>query len=400
MPTLLQINTTCNIGSHGRLAEKIGIAAMADGYRSVIAFGRGKPCSVSETIRTSSVTDMYLHALETRLFDRHGLGSRRSTGSLIRAIEQIAPDIVHLHNIHGYYLNYPKLFSALSQMDIPVVWTLHDCWPLTGHCAHFSSIGCDKWQTGCYKCPQLSDYPASFIADRSCRNFRDKRHAFALPAKLHIVSVCEWQSALVRSSHIRNRPATVIRNGIDISLFQATGHWRNNPDNKFVVLGVANIWNQWKGYDDIVKLRNILPSEYEIRIVGLTPKQASVLPSGIHNLGRISDPVQLAHIYSEADVFVCLSYDDTYPTTLLESLSCGTPIVTYNTGGCCEAINRHTGIAVPKGSVNAAADSIKEICGTWDRRSTKEQCRRYAESHHDINECIKSYLNLYAHILS
>lgn len=398
MPTLLQINTTCNTGSHGRLAELIGAAAIAHGYRSVIAYGRGEGDSVSETVRISSIADRYLHALETRLLDRHGLGSRYATHSFIKTIERFAPDIIQLHNIHGYYLNYLMLFNALKRLGRPVVWTMHDCWPLTGHCAHFASSGCDKWQTECQVCPQLHTYPASFLTDRSNRNFRDKRRAFSLPDRLRIVAVCQWQAELVQRSHLSQRPLNVIHNGIDTQLYKPYDASRHDSA-RYVVLCVANIWNHWKGYDDIERIRALLSRDYEIRVVGLTPKQGATSSSGITNLGCISDPAELARIYSAADVFVNLSYDDTYPTTLLESLSCGTPVVTYDAGGCGEAFDSRTGIVVPRGNVSLAAEGIKEICRALSGRFSKDQCRSYALTHHSIEDCVKSYMQLYSDML-
>ena len=400
MPTLLQINTTCNTGSHGRMAEQIGIAALREGYRSVIAYGRGSGTSASETIHTSSRADMYAHALETRLFDRHGLGSRMATSALLRHIDRIAPDIVHLHNIHGYYLNYPQLFRMLGGTGVPVVWTLHDYWAFTGHCAQFTSVGCDRWLTGCHDCPQLHTYPASWIRDRSADNYRDKMAAFKCLANLNIVTVCDHQAGLVRSSMLRGHPIHTIHNGIDLQRFRPIDHITSEKSHKYRLIGVANVWNQWKGFDDFILLRKLLPDSFEIMLVGVTSPQAASLPKGIRGICHV-DQEELVRLYSSADLFVNLSHDDTYPTTLLESLACGTPVATYDTGGCREAISESCGIVVPRGDVSAMAAAIKAICETTGsfRRFPNIVCRDYAVANHDQNACTKSYLDLYSKLL-
>jgi len=384
------------------MAEQIGLAALRAGYRSIIAYGRGRGISASETLCTSNRADMYIHALETRLFDRHGLGSRTATSTLIKHIDHIAPDIIHLHNIHGYYLNYPQLFKMLGETGVPVVWTLHDCWALTGHCAQFTSAGCDRWQTGCHHCKQLHTYPASWMRDRSAANYRDKLAAYGCLPNMYIVTVCDHQAGLVRSSMLRGRPIRTIHNGIDLHTFRPISHKLSADQPTYHIISVANVWNQWKGFDDFIALRRLLPECFEIILVGVTSRQAATLPAGITGICHVTDQEELARLYSSADLFVNLSHDDTYPTTRLESLACGTPVATYDTGGCREAISNFCGIVVPRCDINAMAEAIKEICETTQlpsRRFSEEACRSHALTHHDNRLTTSSYIELYAKLL-
>ena len=215
---LLLINSVANIGSTGRIAEQIGQAAMKAGWESYIAYGREAGQSQSHLIKIGSQLDVMWHGVVTRLFDRHGLASKRATKKFVSQIEEIQPDIIHLHNIHGYYLNYEILFEYLSKADIPVVWTFHDCWAMTGHCSHFVKIGCFRWKNKCNDCPLLQDYPKSFF-DGSERNYSRKRNSFDIE-KLNIVSVSKWLNSVVEESYLSKIDKYIIYNGVDIDLFK------------------------------------------------------------------------------------------------------------------------------------------------------------------------------------
>ena len=354
MPTLFQINVVANWGSTGRIAEEIGQMAIKCGWKSYIAYGRGKPKSQSKLIRIGNKVDMYRHALISRLLDNHGLNSNKATRKLIDRIRDIKPDIDHLHNIHGYFLNYALLFDFLKDAGIPIVWTLHDCWTFTGHCAHFIFIGCDKWKVGCKHCPQY----------------------------------------LIRR----------IYNGVDLMTFSPQGNTlqlrrRIGVIQRYMLIGVASVWSARKGLADFVALRRKLSiQEYAMVLIGLTQKQIQELPQGIVGISRANSVKELAEYYSVANVFVNPTWEDNFPTTNLEALACDTPVITYQTGGSIEAIDEKTGIIVPTGDVEILTQSVRQICE--DRIIEEGQCRKRAIELYNKNDRYKEYMSLYNELMN
>lgn len=390
---LLQINVTANWGSTGKIAEQIGRLAIEKGWESYIAYGRGEPDSDSQLLRIGSDLDMRLHGVETRILDNHGLASRKSTRTFIETIQQIAPDIIHLHNIHGYFLNYPLLFDFLKKWGGPVVWTLHDCWPFTGHCAYYDYAACNRWESACHNCPQLRAYPASFLCDRSAHNFEDKRKSFLECQNLTLVPVSEWLKKELNRSFLAGYRAITIHNGVDLNVFKPSLGAKESK----TILGVASVWEQRKGLSEFINLRASLPTDYRIILIGLTKKQIKKLPEGIQGISRTENVGQLVDLYSKATVFVNPTLEDNFPTTNLEALACGTPVITYRTGGSPEAVDARTGIVVEKGNIKALTDAIKKICNSSDYHS--EDCRHRAESMFDRNVCFTRYLELYKTLL-
>ena len=396
MLSLFQINVVANQGSTGKIAEQIGVLAKIKGWRSSLAYGRGNSKSDLELFRVSSRVDVMMHALQTRLFDKHGLASISTTKKLIKRIGTVKPDIIHLHNIHGYYLNYELLFEFLAFYNKPVVWTLHDCWSFTGHCAFFDYPKCDKWRTHCEKCPAKRAYPSSLFLDRSKNNCDDKRESFLKPEKLVLVPVSEWLNGLLKESFLADVPSTVIHNGIDLSVFS-----ENKPQevdrHSFHVISVANNWYEpRKGLKDILALREILPAEYQISVVGIDDAEKKRLPPGILGIKKISNQKELASLYASSDVFILPTYEDNYPTVILESLASGTPVITYNTGGCSEAINEQVGIVVPKGDIRALASAIISI---KENPLSRDKCKKWAEERFDNEKCFNAYFELYNSLL-
>ena len=273
-PTLLQINLSANVGSHGRIAEEIGKMAMEQGWRSLIAYGRAANPSKNELIRVGTNLDIYEHLIETRLFDNHGLASRCATKRFIEKVKELKPDIIHLHNIHGYYMNYRILFEYLNHVDIPIVWTLHDSWSFTGHCGQYLMADCMKWQSGCSHCPQhKEEYPTSYV-DRSEKNYALKKTLFSANKHLHLVPVSKWMADNVRHSFMKDADIRVINNGIDVNTFVPLQIQKG--DEKIQILGVSNVWTSYKGLYDFYKLRELLDEdEYDITLVGLTANQKS-----------------------------------------------------------------------------------------------------------------------------
>lgn len=404
MPILLQINSVVNTGSTGRIAESIGQTAIKAGWKSYIAYGRYANPSQSELIKIGNKWDIWNHVLQTRLYDRHGLASKQSTKNLIRQIEEIKPDIIHLHNIHGYYLNYPILFDYLLKTNVPVVWTLHDCWAFTGHCAYFSNIGCEKWKRQCENCPNSKSYPASIGFDNSVINFRLKREYFFALSKLVFVPVSSWLDELVRQSFLEDCITKQIYNGIDSSVFcpietlnmlfpqYGMSRWG-------FVLGVANGWGKRKGLQDFIRLRNLLPEEYLIVLVGLNQHQIKELPHGIIGIQRTENIEQLRELYASALAFVNPTWEDNFPTTNLEALACGTPVITYRTGGSPEAISPETGFVVEQGDIQGMVNAIKKICQEGKETYSKA-CRDRAVRYFNKEERFQEYIDLYNQILS
>lgn len=389
MPKLIQLNSTANWGSTGKIAEGIGMAAMNNGWESHIAYGRYMNPSNSELVKVGNKLDIYSHYFRARFLDGEGLGSKRATQDLINEIIHHNPDIIQLHNIHDHWLNYPLLFKFLDTIDTPIVWTFHDCWAFTGGCAHFEYNECFKWRN--HNCNQCC-----FGHSNSSNNFNLKKASLSTIGKrLHIVSVSQWLSNYVRQSFISNitNNFQVINNGIDIN-----GVFTPGGQKEQLVIGVSNVWTESKGFNDFIKLRRILPQSIKIVLVGLTSKQIKSMPDGIYGIERTESAAELAHLYRSARVFVNPTYNDSFPTVNLEALACGTPVVTYRTGGSPEAIDERTGIVVEKGDIEDLASSIKIVIDNPGKFSS-ENCHQHAVSHFNKDIQFGKYIDLYEYLL-
>lgn len=398
MPKLLQINVTANWGSTGKIAEQIGISAMKQGWNSYVAYGRWSNPSQSHLIKVGNKLDMYLHYGEQRIRDNEGLCSRGATKKLIRQIANIKPDIVHLHNIHDHYLNYKLLFEYLNQTNIKVVWTFHDCWAFTGHCFHFVTKNCERWKSGCFDCPLKNEYPKTLL-DRSKEHYEIKRNLFGDCKNLTIVPCSDWMGDFVRESFLKDKNIHVIKNGVDLNVFKPVPNTEEKEEGSFNILAVSNVWNKDKGLEDIYNLRNILPAEYKITMVGLSADQINRLPSGIVGIQRTQNVQELVQLYSDADVLINPTYADTFPTVNLEALACGTPVITYKTGGSPEAIDENTGAVVEQGDLNALSETIKEFQVLGFKQKHSVDCRKRAEEHFDKDKCFEKYIELYNGLL-
>lgn len=402
---LLQINVTANWGSHGKIAEGIGNLAIKDGWNSYLAFGRYANLSQSELIKIGGKRDVYFHVAESRLFDNHGLASRRATDKFLKKIEELNPDIIHLHNIHGYYLNYPKLFEFLRVLQKPVVWTLHDCWAFTGHCVHPTFVECTQWPVHCvYPCPLRGEYPKSWIVDRCEKNFDLKKSLFNKLETLHIVTVSKWLENEVRKSYLKDKDIRCIYNGVDTAVFRPTNfsnliHKHSIKSTEKVVLGVASLWEVRKGLKDFYSLRKLLPSSYRIILIGVSRKQIKELPQGIEGVIRTNSPKELAAYYSMADVYVNPSQAETFGMTTAEALACGTPAVVYDVTACPEVVDDITGRVVEYGDVERISENIKEICGIDDIKSVRDACVGRVQSLFNANKQYRKYLELYSELL-
>lgn len=394
MSKLLQLNECLNF-STGKIAQQIGEQAIANGWESWLAYSSREPAvpSFSHIIKVGGFLNPYIHYAENRLFDREGLSSRRATRELVKQIKEIKPDIVQLHNIHDHWLNYRILFEYLNSTDIKVVWTFHDCWAFTGHCFHFVTKDCQKWKIECHDCPLQREYPKTLL-DRSRKNFELKKRLFTSNPNLTIVGCSNWMADLVHMSFLKDKRIEVIHNGIDLNVFKPSGSKPN--DGTFRVLAVSNVWNKEKGYYDILKLREYLPSDYEIIIVGLTADQLKELPKGIKGIQRTQNVQEMVDLYSSSNVLINPTYADTFPTINIEALACGTPVITYKTGGSPEIIDAKTGVVVEQGNLEALTNAITSL---REKPLDSEECRKRAETLFNKEERFKDYINLYEQLL-
>ena len=363
---VLLINSVCGIGSTGRICTDLAKEYEANGDTVKIAHGRSG--NVPErfekyAIRIGTDIDVKVHAVYTRITDKHGLASKRTTKRFLEWASKYDPDLLWLHNIHGYYINYEMLFDWIkSRPNMKVNWTLHDCWAFTGHCAYFSFAGCNKWKNECRDCIQKHQYPQSILKDNSLDNFRRKKNAFTGVGNMTLITPSNWLAKLVRESFLGNYPVEVCHNRISTDVFKPTQsdfRERYGLTNKKVVLGVANGWGARKGYSDFIKLSAILDDNYAIVLVGVSSRQINEMPENIIGIQRTDSPKELAEIYTAADVFVNTTYEDNYPTVNLEAQACGTPCITYNTGGSIESVPKEN--VVEQGNLDELVKAIERI---------------------------------------
>lgn len=404
MKTLLQINPVLRVNtSTGRIMQEIGELAMQHGWRSCIAYSKGrdgiKSCQ-SEVIPVGNKWSTIWHGLETRLFDRHGLASNEATRLFVKQIQELKPDVIHIHNIHGYFLNYQILFDFLAKSNIPVVWTVHDCWLYTGHCYYYSYAGCNKWQTGCGHCPQKKEFPASWLIDRSHQNYEDKKQAFtSLPQdQLTIIPVSEWIREEMQHSFFRDYQFHVIHNGINTNIFNIYNpeqvKQKYGLNRKHILLGVASIWSREKGFDDCIQMADFLHPDEMLVLVGVRPEQQKKLKKNMLGIPRTENIHQLAELYAAADAFINPTWQDNYPTVNLEAIACGTPVVTYRTGGSIEAITDQTGFIVPQGNVKEMLEAARLI-SQRGKAYYQQPCRTYALENFRKEDRYQDYLDLY-----
>lgn len=394
MPKLLQINVTANWGSTGKIAEAIGISAIKQGWESYMAYGRYSNPSQSQLIRIGSTWETYWHYGVQRIMDNEGLCSIRATKKIINQIIEIKPDVIQLHNIHDHYLNYQLLFEYLNQTNIKVVWTFHDCWAFTGHCFHFVTKNCERWKDGCHHCPLRNEYPKT-VLDRSKFNYELKKDLFSKNQNLTIVSCSNWIAEFVKQSFLKEKNIYTIHNGVDIEVFIPMSSLRQN--DKFRIIAVSSVWTKEKGLYDIYKLREILSDDFEITLVGLSKRQVETLPVGINGIQRTQNVQELVQLYNKSDVLINPTYADTFPTVNLEALACGTPIITYRTGGSSEAVDDKTGFVVEQGNISALAKAIMEM---KQHPLSSNNCRKRAEEYFDKEKCYEKYIQLYNELIN
>lgn len=403
MPTLLQISIEVNSGSVGRIAEQIGETVLQKGWHSYITYARNHNQSCSQIIKIGNKFDLYRHGIETRIFDNHCFSSKSATKDLINTINKIKPDIIHLHHLHGYFINIEILFQYLKESEIPVVWTFHDCWSFTGHCTHFDFVGCDKWKTECNHCEQKKEYPKSLLLDRSRQNFIDKKRIFNSVKNLTIVSVSKWLHGKVNESFLKNCNSKIIYNGIDINLFFPKDS-RDEIDKlydtkgKYMLLGVATNWDKKKGLQDFINLNSVIDNKFVIVLVGLSKDQLIEIPNNMIGIERTESQGELCALYSASDLFLNLSVEETFGLTTAEALACGVPVIVYNATASPELVNEDTGFVVKKQDIKGLVNVIEKARSLGKSHYTNA-CRNRAVSLFDKNERFLEYFNLYNEIL-
>jgi len=390
---ILMINIVCGIRSTGRICTDLAEKLEAQGHEVKIAYGRYEVPEKFQkfAVKIGSDFDVKIHALKARLFDACGFGSKAATKKFIAWVKEFNPDVIHLHNIHGYYINLEILFDYLKTCGKKIIWTLHDCWAFTGHTAYCDAVNCEKFISGCGSCPGLNKYPKSFI-DRSSANWKRKKFLMQNIPNMTIITPSNWLAGLVKKSFLAEYPVKVIHNGIDTSKFfylKSNFRQARGLEKKFLLLAVATAWDEMKGLSDYIKLSEILDENYKIILVGLTKSQIKNLPEKILGIERTNNIEELVKIYSAADLYVNLSYTESFGLTNLESIACGTPVLAYNSGGNPES--SPNGIIIPRGDIKKAAEKIKNYFSDYKGKSEIF----FDRIEFDNKKTLENYLNFY-----
>lgn len=395
---VLMINSVCGFGSTGSICVDIATVLELQGHECYIAYGQGTT-TYKKSYKIGTVLENHIHNLGSRLLGKQGYFTKKGTQQLVQFIKQYNPDIIHLHNLHGNYLNLKVLFEYLINVQKPVVWTLHDCWAFTGKCAHYTDIQCFKWQTHCANCPQLQTYPPSVFIDQSQTMFADKKKWFTSLNQLTITPVSHWLTGQVQQSFLQNIPTQTIYNWIDASIFKpmpkelCSSKYKLDP-SKFTIIVVSAGWHvtdvKWQ---DLIKLSQAIGTQDQIVMVGKVENK-SLVPHNCINIDYVHNKEELASLYSFADVYIHLSTEDTFGKVIAEAMSCGTPAIVYNATACPEIVGNDGGFVVEKRNIHQIVDAINNI-----KQQTKDSfsanCRKRVVQHFDLTTNINQIINLY-----
>ena len=394
---ILEINSFFTVGGPPRIVNGIYDTLIEEGHECKIAAARERMYAPKDSIQIGSNLGVKINALKARIFDNEGFNARRATRKLIKDIEKYNPDVIHLHNLHGYYINIEILFDYLKKSGKPVVWTLHDCWALTGHCAYFDYSKCDQWMTACEKCKNKKNYPTSYLANRAKRNYQKKKAVFTSLKNLTIVTPSRWLADLVERTCLGKYPIKVIRNGIDTKVFrQINVDELENKSfiDKKIILGIAQVWDKRKGLEYFFELNKIMPNDWKIILVGLDDSQIKTLPKNILGIKKTQSVNELVKLYNLADVFVNPTLEDNYPTTNIEAVACGTPVVTFCTGGSPETLVEGMGYLTEEKN----AESLKQ---TIEKALNKNSDEIIIDSKFfDKEHCYQEYVTLFEGIVN
>lgn len=393
---VLQINSV-PYGSTAKVMKGISDTAKSNGHEVFMSYGySAHPIEgMDNAIKIGGFFNKAFHLALARLTGKVGMYSQCATKRFLKKIDKINPDIIHLHNLHGWYINIPMLFHYIKGKNIKVIWTLHDCWAFTGHCPHFDMIGCNKWEKACNSCGQYKDYPQSFF-DNSKKMYNLKRRWFTGVDDLTIVTPSNWLSTLLKKSFLNEYSVEIINNGIDLDIFkpcESDLKKRYGCEQKFIVLGVAYGWSERKGLDVFIELSKRLNNDFQIVLVGTDDKVDKILPSNIISIHRTQNQKELVELYSVADVFVNPTREEVLGMVNLEALACGTPVITFQTGGSPECIDGTCGSIVNKNDIEAMYTEIVRICK--EKPFTITDCVKRANSF-DMYDKFIEYLTLYS----
>ena len=392
---VLLINSVCGIKSTGRICTDLAQILEKSGHECKVAYGREQvPENVEKFgFKFTDDTSVKLDALKTRLTDNAGFNSKKATARLIKWIKEYAPDIIHLHNIHGYYINISMLFKFLKEYSKPVVWTLHDCWAFTGHCAHFSLAGCDRWKTGCFNCIQKSAYPSSLFLDMSVRNFKAKKELFTSLENLTIVTPSKWLADTAKQSFLGKYNIIPIPNGVDLELFKKSeSNFRKDHglEGKKIILGAATAWTESKGIYEFSRLAEIVPEGYKVVLVGVNKEQwQQKLSSKLLLIEKTNSIQQMAEIYSASDVFINASREETMGLTTVEAMACGTPAIASPYTAVPEVIQTCGGIVTDDISAKGLLDAVN-LMFSKEYPQTRENAKLYEK-----NQQYQKYIDIY-----
>jgi len=393
---IAQINMV-EYGSTGRIMLQISECARKNGNQ-VITFSkkwRNQRKNIPDHTYFGYFLENACHLLFANIFSFNGSFSHLGTRQLLRKIEKFQPYIIHLHNLHNYCVNLPMLFNYIKKHKVPVVWTLHDCWAFTGQCPCFTMVKCEKWKDGCHHCMQIHSYPSSLL-DMTKPMWYLKKKWFTGVNKMIIVTPSDWLANLVKESFLKDYPVHVINNGINLGVFKpTTSSFREKhgiKDDQYLILGVAYSWGKRKGLDVFIELSKRLSREYQIVLVGTDDTIDKQLPEHIITIHRTRSQVELAEIYTAADLFVNPTREDNYPTVNMESLACGTPVLTFNTGGCSEILDETCGSVVECDDIDGMIREIIRICN--EKPFSIDACLKRSKRF-DMNDRFSEYLHLY-----
>lgn len=394
---ILLINSVCGNKSTGRICTDIADVLSQNGDECQIAFGRESAPDAYATIshRMGSDIDISLDGIQSRLFGHAGFYSKRVTNRFLQGVDAYQPDLIHLHNIHGYYLNVELLFQYIKQKKVPVIWTLHDCWAFTGHCSNYSEVGCDRWKSQCSECPLTGEYPKSF-RDTSYLDYLKKKELFSNIQNLTIVTPSEWLASQVHQSFLSDYKTVVIPNGIDLEVFRPTALKRidlvERLNEKKVILGVSTAWSEHKGLSKYYRLADLLGNSFQVVLVGLTERQCRQLPSNVIGIQRTNSVEELSGFYSLADCVVSLSTEETMGLTIVEGNACGTPAAVFNRTALPELITPQTGVVANTCTVESMVEAVVRV--TEQMKFTVEQLRSHAQKY-EKKRLYENYVKLY-----
>ena len=361
----LFINVTAGFGSTGRIVAETCRKLIKEGHRCLIGYGREENgCPDLDTLRIGTDLDVKINAGLSRFLDNSGFGLRGSTREFLKKVRAYDPDVIWLHNVHGYYLHVGELFSYLRTCGKPIYWTLHDCWAMTGHCAYFDYAGCDRYKTHCHDCPEKKQYPASLLLDNSSRNYEKKKALFTGIPNVKLIVPSHWLEARVKAGFLGEYPVEVRYHEVDREIFQprkSDFRKKYHLEDKKILLGAASVWDRRKGLEDFLALAPMLDQRFQIVLVGLTPGQIEALPPSILGLPRTKTPEELAELYTAADYYINPGVEETFGMTVLEALCCGTTPVVYEGTACAEVTGQFGGIAVPRGPKYLAEAVTRQI---------------------------------------